>query len=43
MDDYKNIRTLLKYTTRGNNAGGCDYIVVIDKDNKYSKIDDFCV
>ena len=41
--DYSNITKLVKYSTRKANAGGCDYIVVVDKSDNYKSINEFCV
>jgi hypothetical protein len=41
--EYTNIQKLVKYSTRKSNAGGCDYIVVVDKEDNYKSIQEFCV
>lgn len=43
VSEYSNIREIVVYKTRKGNVGGCDYLVAIDKNNKYYKIDSFCV
>ena len=40
---YSNVKKMVKYSTRKSNAGGCDYIVIIDKDDNYKPIVDFCI
>ena len=40
---YSNVKKLVKYSTRKTNAGGCDYIVIVDKDDNYKSIQDFCI
>ena len=42
IDEYSNIEQLLTYSTRKANAGGCDYVVLIDKNNKYYEIESLC-
>ena len=41
--DYTNISSIIRYKTRKANAGGCDYLILIDKDNQYTKLDSYCV
>ena len=43
VDGFKDIKKMVSYATRAKNAGACDYIVAIDKDNNYKTIADFCV
>jgi len=43
MSEYSNIDTIMTYKTRQKNAGGCDYIILIDNNGKHYKIDSFCV
>lgn len=43
ISKYSNIRDIVVYSTRKGNAGGCNYLVSIDKNNKYYKIESFCV
>lgn len=43
VDGFKDLKKMVSYATRAKNAGGCDYIVAIDKDNNYKTIADFCV
>ncbi len=41
--DYSNIKQMINYSTRKTNAGGCDYIVLVDKDDNYKSIVEFCI
>ena len=41
--DYSNIKRLVKLSTRKVNAGGCDYLVVVDDQDNYVRVQDFCV
>ncbi|MEE3343894.1 MAG: hypothetical protein VZS44_07390 [Bacilli bacterium] len=43
VNEYSNIKRMITYNTRKANAGGCDYIVLIDNNNKYYKLDSSCV
>lgn len=43
LDEYSNIKQIIRYKTRKANAGGCDYVVLIDGDGKYYSIDHYCV
>lgn len=43
VDKYSNIKQIITYQTRKQNAGGCDYLIAIDKSNKYYEINSFCV
>ena len=43
VSGYSNIKRILRYKTRKVNAGGCDYVVLIDEDGKYYKLDSYCV
>ncbi len=43
LDEYTNIKQMVRYKTRKANAGGCDYVIVIDNDGKYQSIDSYCV
>ena len=43
IDDYNNIEKMMIYKTRKANAGGCDYLILIDNDNKYYTLDSYCV
>ena len=44
VDAYTNIKEIVTYQKRSTeNKGGCDYIVVIDKDNKHYKLDSMCI
>ena len=40
--EYSNIKRMLTYETRRKNAGGCDYIVLVDKDDNYYTLDSVC-
>ena len=43
VNGYSNIERMITYNTRKAHAGGCDYIVLIDNNNKYYKLDSSCV
>jgi uncharacterized protein YfkK (UPF0435 family) len=43
VEELKDIKKIVKYATRGQESGGCDYIVAIDKDNNYKTVEDFCI
>ena len=43
LDEYSNIQRIVRYKTRKANAGGCDYVVLIDNKGKYYSLDSFCV
>ena len=43
LDEYKNIKQMVRYMTRKAHAGGCDYVVLIDSENKYYSLDSYCV
>ena len=43
VDTVKDVKKLVDYTVRKKNAGGCNYVVAIDKDDKYTQIEEFCV
>ena len=43
IDEYSNIENMINYKTRKKNAGGCDYIILVDKDENYFELDSFCV
>ena len=43
VNEYSNIKRMITYNTRKAHAGGCDYIVLIDNNNKYYKLDSSCV
>jgi len=43
VEEFKDIKKIVSYSTRAKNAGGCNYIIGIDKDNNYKTIVDFCV
>ena len=44
VDAYTNIKEIVTYQKRSTeNKGGCDYIVVIDEDNKHYKLDSMCI
>ncbi len=42
LNDYNNIKNMTTYMTRKKNAGGCNYLVLIDNDDKYYKLDSVC-
>ena len=33
---------MIMYKTRKNNAGGCDYIILIDNNDEYYELDSSC-
>ncbi len=43
VTEYSNIERMITYNTRKANAGGCDYVVLIDNNNKYYTLDSSCV
>lgn len=43
INEYSNIEKIITYRTRKENAGGCDYIILVDKNNKYYNLDSSCV
>ena len=43
IDEYKNIKHIFRYETRKGNAGGCDHVILVDKNEKYSLLDSYCV
>ena len=43
VDEYKDIKRLVEYSSSRRNAGGCNYIIAIDKDNNYKVLNEFCV
>ena len=43
VDSLKNVTKLVEYTTARKNAGGCNYIIAIDQDNNYTKLEEFCI
>lgn len=43
VDEYSNIQQMITYQTRKENAGGCDYVILIDNNEKYYELDSFCV
>ena len=43
IDEHKNIKQILRYETRKGNAGGCDYVILIDNNGKYYSLDSYCV
>lgn len=43
IEEYNNIKKMITYRTRQANAGGCDYIILIDNNRKYYKLDSSCV
>lgn len=42
VDKYSNINKMIMYKTRKNNAGGCDYIILIDNNDEYYELDSSC-
>jgi len=43
VEEFKDIKKIVSYSTRAKNAGGCNYIIAIDKDNNYKTVAEFCV
>jgi len=43
IDEYSNIKYMITYQTRKANAGGCNYIILIDNNDKYYKLNSFCI
>lgn len=43
VEEYNDIERIISYKTRKGNSGGCDYILVIDKNGKYNELDSYCV
>ena len=43
VSEYSNIKGIINYKTRRGNSGGCDYMIIIDKNDKYNELDSYCV
>lgn len=43
IEQYSNIVQIINYKTRKANAGGCDYVILVDENGKYFKLDSFCI
>ena len=43
IEQYNNIVQMINYKTRKANAGGCDYVILVDKNGKHFKLDSFCI
>ena len=43
VEEYKDIKKMITYATHGKQSGGCDYIILIDKDNNYKTLEEFCI
>ena len=43
IDKYKDIKQIFRYETRKGNSGGCDHVIIVDKNGKYYSIDSYCV
>jgi len=43
VNEYSNIKYMITYQTRKANAGGCNYIILIDNNDKYYKLNSYCV
>ena len=44
LDKYSNIKKIITYQKRSIEAkGGCDYIFVVDNNEKYYELDSFCI
>lgn len=43
IEQYSNIVQIINYETRKENAGGCDYVILVDEAGKYYELDSFCI
>ena len=44
IDEYNNIEQITTYKKRSTeNKGGCDYIIIVDKNNNHYELDSFCI
>lgn len=43
VNEHSNIKHMLRYKTRKAHAGGCDFVVLIDNNDKYYSLDSYCV
>lgn len=43
VNEYSNIKQMIRYMTRKAHAGGCDYVVLIDNNDKYYSLDSYCI
>lgn len=43
IDEYSDIDRIINYRTRKANAGGCDYVILVDKNGNYFKLDSYCL
>ena len=43
IEDLKDIKMMFEYDIRSSDAGGCNYLIVVDKDNNYKQIDELCI
>lgn len=43
INDYSGIDRIINFERRNGNSGGCDYIILIDKNGKYNELDSYCV
>lgn len=43
INEYSDINKIIIYRTRKANAGGCDYIILIDNNGEYYKLDSSCI
>ncbi len=43
INDYSGIERIINFERRIGNSGGCNYIILIDKNGKYSELDSYCV
>ena len=42
-EGFKDIKRIVEYSSSKKKAGGCNYIIAIDKDNNYKVLSEFCV
>lgn len=42
INEYSSIKQMVRYMTRKANAGGCDFVVLIDSNDKYYSLDSYC-
>ena len=42
IEQYNNIVQMINYKTRKSNAGGCDYIILVDENGNHFELDSVC-
>lgn len=42
INEYSNIKQMVRYGIRGVNAGGCNFVVLIDNNDNYYPLDAYC-